>query len=148
MENMLWTQGHDNIGMICSEEGVFKGGQEGYSRLNKEFTKWFVVKRWDYDDKSLRLYSDKNKVIISSFFSEVDSSGRNVTFAYLGDRSSLETSLKEFSQKMGYTIPADCFTTIFREIQKKARKTRRLRNISVVSLFLIIILGIICLSNR
>ena len=148
---MLWTQGRDNMGMICNEEGVFKGGEDGYTRLNKEFTKWFVIKRWDYEDKSLRLYSDNNKVVISSFFSDVDSSGRKVTFAYLGDSSSVETFMRDYSQKMGYTIPEDTLTTIMKEIEKKKGKTKRISKISALSLFLIIVLsivGIVFITNR
>ena len=151
MESILWTQGSNNKGIICSEEGVFKWGEEGYNRLNKEFTKWFAINRWDYEDKSLRLYSDNNKVVISSFFSDVDSSGRKVTFAYLGDSSSVETSIRDYSQKMGYTVPEDTVTIIMREIEKKKGKTKRIRKISAICLFIIIVLsflGIVILTNR
>ena len=147
MKSILWTQGRNNNGAICTSDGVVKSSDSRYHLLFQEFAQKDKVKKWDYDTKDLRMFSDLQMTIVSGLFTDVDDMGRRVAYSLVSDDNAAKV-LEEFSYKLRYTVPHEHYELINKYIQKKKKAIRTLNYLIIVVLAIIAIAALVVILKN
>lgn len=126
-ESILWTQGADNKGVFSLDGKSVTNRHSLYTELMVDFSKSIITKKWDYQDKDIKVYSNGKKTIVTGYFEEKDDTGRKITYSFFYKGKSIIIATKQLQKLSGaihYTISPQALNNLNNSLKKKATKVK------------------------